>query len=139
MECFIIIKNVMLRITTILNPNGNQNKFQAFNKFQCSKHFFIYKSSKFNERNDNACKTCLLLIILHKRRLFSKETLEGLLIVHFPFNLRNNNNIQNLTLIIYGSFQQFLFRVQSHVNSILSMRNDDCFFLLKCIITHKNI
>ena len=128
MECFIIIKNLMLRITTNSNPNCNENKFQAFSKFQCSKHFFIYKSSKLNERNDNACKTCLLLIILHKRRLFSKETLEGLLIVHFPFNLRNNNNIQkNLTLIIYGSFQQFLFRAQSHVNSFLSMRNYDFF------------
>ena len=96
----------MFKTTTNSNPNCYENKFQAFNKFQCSKFFFKYKSSKFNERNDNACKTCLLLIILQKRRLFSKETLEGLLIVHFPFNLRNNNNIQkNLTLIIYGSFQ----------------------------------
>ena len=109
MECFIIIKNVMLRITTILNPNGNQNKFQAFNKFQCSKHFFVYKSSKFNERNDNACKTCLLLIILHKRRLFSKETLEGLLIVHFPFNLRNDNNIQKFNIDYLWQFSTVSF------------------------------
>ena len=130
MECFVIIRNVRFKITTNSNTNCDENKFQAFYKCRCSKLFFKYKSSKFNERNDNACKTCLLLIILHKRRLFSKETLEGLLIVHFPFNLRNNNNIQkNLTLIIYGSFQQFFFRAQSHVNSILSMRNDDCFFI----------
>ena len=119
----------MFKTTTNSNPNCYENKFQAFNKFQCSKLFFKYKSSKFNERNDNACKTCLLLIILHKRRLFSKETLEGLLIVHFPFNLRNNNNIQKFNIDYLWQFSTVFFRAQSHVNSILSMRNDDCFFI----------
>ena len=99
----------MFKTTTNSNLNCYENKFQAFNKFQCSKLFFKYKSSKFNERNDNACKTCLLLIILHKRRLFSKETLEGLLIVHFPFNLRNNNNIQKFNIDYLWQFSTVFF------------------------------
>ena len=109
MECFVIIRNVRFKITTNSNTNCDENKFQAFYKCRCSKLFFKYKSSKFNERNDNACKTCLLLIILHKRRLFSKETLEGLLIVHFPFNLRNNNNIQKFNIDYLWQFSTVSF------------------------------
>ena len=54
-------------------------------------------------------KRVYFLLYRTKEEFFIKETLEGLLIVHFPFNLRNDNNIQKFNIDYLWQFSTISF------------------------------